>query len=468
MQSPYPSTDRRLPPAPKKSSAWIPFLAGLVFGAITLASSWYFLRDSEVIEQLFTPPVRPYAAYVHSLEQSQLAKSAMGRAWIEAGEKAMQDSVEILPPHLESGYFVPYEQRALSYRIAPKRGQLLSAGLKFTSVIDTPQIFFELFELDTSGQSLPELVAFTDSGHFQLHYEVEEDEVYLLRIQPELLARFSYRLQLVLGASLDFPVAGKDTRAIRSFWGDPRDGGRRKHKGVDIFAARGTPVLAAADGRIRSVRNGGLGGKVVWQRDASQKHSLYYAHLDTQLVRNGQEVKIGDTLGLVGNTGNARFTPPHLHFGIYRRRRGAVDPFPFLFQPPQDPPAIVAADSAILCWHRIRRKSPIYLSPSTKSPLIKEIEAGTPVRLLTAMGKWHLIELEQGEKAYISFRDIISINSSLTKETLDQRTSLHDRPLKGIITEEIAAGTEVEILAQTSRSRYIRTANGKQGWLLEQ
>jgi hypothetical protein len=64
-------------------------------------------------------------------------------------------------------------------------------------------------------------------------------------------------------------------------------------------------------------------------RVADRTISLYYAHLDKQLVEAGQRVKKGDTLGLVGNTGNARFTPSHLHFGIYNYH-GAVDPWPFV------------------------------------------------------------------------------------------------------------------------------------------
>lgn len=58
------------------------------------------------------------------------------------------------------------------------------------------------------------------------------------------------------------------------------------------------------------------GGKVVWMRDEARGMSLYYAHLDSQHVAAGAYVRPGDTLGFVGKTGNARTTPPHLHFGI--------------------------------------------------------------------------------------------------------------------------------------------------------
>jgi len=61
---------------------------------------------------------------------------------------------------------------------------------------------------------------------------------------------------------------------------------------------------------------------------------VYYAHLDEQWVEPGEFVRAGQALGAVGNTGNARTTPPHLHFGVYVRqpgvRGGARDPAEFL------------------------------------------------------------------------------------------------------------------------------------------
>jgi hypothetical protein len=55
-----------------------------------------------------------------------------------------------------------------------------------------------------------------------------------------------------------------------------------------------------------------------------------YAHLSRQAVRTGERVKAGDVIGYVGTTGNARGTPPHLHFGIYALREGPIDPLPFV------------------------------------------------------------------------------------------------------------------------------------------
>jgi peptidoglycan LD-endopeptidase LytH len=89
-------------------------------------------------------------------------------------------------------------------------------------------------------------------------------------------------------------------------------------------------VVSATDGVVTRVGEGGLGGRVVWVWNPARGLLLYYAHLDEQLVRTGEPVRRGDILGTVGNTGNARTTPPHLHFGIYHRGIGAIDPYWFI------------------------------------------------------------------------------------------------------------------------------------------
>ena len=130
------------------------------------------------------------------------------------------------------------------------------------------------------------------------------------------------------GKSLVFPVAGKKSN-IGSFWGADRDGGRRKHQGIDIFAEKGTPVVAISDGIIVERDNTPIGGKILWLRSSDHQLTAYYAHLDQQKVKQGQYVRKGQVIGTVGNTGNARTTPSHLHFGIYKGN-GPVNPLPFV------------------------------------------------------------------------------------------------------------------------------------------
>jgi murein DD-endopeptidase MepM/ murein hydrolase activator NlpD len=90
------------------------------------------------------------------------------------------------------------------------------------------------------------------------------------------------------------------------------------HHGEDIFAPLGTPILAVADGTVFSVGWNDLGGNRLWLRD-EKGNEFYYAHLSaySPLARNGARVRAGDVLGFLGNTGDAEFTPPHLHFEIH-------------------------------------------------------------------------------------------------------------------------------------------------------
>lgn len=129
--------------------------------------------------------------------------------------------------------------------------------------------------------------------------------------------------------AIPVPVQGVAARRIADTFGAPR-GTDRTHAGVDIFAPRGTPVFSSTRGIVASVREGGLGGKQVWVLGPGRERH-YYAHLDDWApgLKPGDLVRPGDALGTVGTTGNARGTPPHLHYGIYGRD-GAYDPLPLM------------------------------------------------------------------------------------------------------------------------------------------
>lgn len=121
------------------------------------------------------------------------------------------------------------------------------------------------------------------------------------------------------------PVAG-NTWFIDS-WHFPRPGGRL-HKGTDMFAARGTPLVAVGDGTVRRGYNA-LGGNTIWL-DADHGNRYYYAHLDSfpEGLVDGQRVSRGQVVGYVGDTGNAPPGAYHLHFGIYPSGFVAVNPYP--------------------------------------------------------------------------------------------------------------------------------------------
>lgn len=137
-------------------------------------------------------------------------------------------------------------------------------------------------------------------------------------------------------AAVAMPVAGLDPRALRDTWHAAR-GASRRHEGIDIFADKGTPVVASTEGIVLRLGETALGGKVVWVMGPGGMHH-YYAHLDGfGSIRAGQRVASGTPLGFVGNTGNARTTPPHLHYGVYGDA-GPVNPYPLLRDDRPAPP----------------------------------------------------------------------------------------------------------------------------------
>lgn len=131
---------------------------------------------------------------------------------------------------------------------------------------------------------------------------------------------------------LPIPVDNIKTRQLKDTWGASRSSGRL-HEGTDIMAPRGTKVLSATEGLIADLRNNNLGGKVIWILGPGGTWH-YYAHLDGHKrgLSVGDYVKKGQVIGYVGNSGNARHTAPHLHYGLYLqgKGRGAVNPYPYL------------------------------------------------------------------------------------------------------------------------------------------
>lgn len=130
-------------------------------------------------------------------------------------------------------------------------------------------------------------------------------------------------------AVLVMPVEGVLVRQVADTWGAPRPGGRA-HEGQDIFAERGTPIYSATRGYAVSIGEGGLGGKKIFVVGAAGRR-YYYAHLDafSETLKPGDYVTPETVIGYVGDTGNAKGTPPHLHFGVYASG-GATNPLPLL------------------------------------------------------------------------------------------------------------------------------------------
>lgn len=135
---------------------------------------------------------------------------------------------------------------------------------------------------------------------------------------------------------LVLPVAGTSTADLVDTFEDPRSGGRTHHA-IDIIAPQGANVVAAAAGTVMKRGTSGRGGKSVYVVSPDTSFVYYYAHLSAYGERSapGTDVKAGDPLGTVGQTGNA--TTAHLHFAIWQVddlsrpwSRRPVNPYPLL------------------------------------------------------------------------------------------------------------------------------------------
>ena len=135
------------------------------------------------------------------------------------------------------------------------------------------------------------------------------------------------------------PVEGIKPEQLQDTFKESRSEGR-VHDAIDIVAPRGTPVLAATDGRVVKLFNSVKGGITFYQLAAAdERYVLYYAHLERYAdgLAEGHVARRGETLGYVGDTGNATPGNTHLHFQIYRvedpKRFWAgenINPYPLL------------------------------------------------------------------------------------------------------------------------------------------
>lgn len=377
----------------------------------------------ERVESLIaTAPPTPHERYARLLRDAGLDEVALGREWLVAADTALVDALAISLPLREEGYYDRSEARAVAWTFTLREGSRLRV-LATQSGMDA-DFFMDLYEV-TNDSTKPfrhleaalspandsVMVAAGDSvrvadslvrlpHEYVIEHEARDSGRYVLRLQPELLRSGRFVITMRVEPILAFPVEGRSNSAVQSFFGADRDAGARSHHGIDIFAARGTPALAATAGTVRSISPNNLGGNVVWLFDSERQQSLYYAHLDSVAVNAGQAVRIGDTVGFVGNTGNARTTKPHLHFGIYRRGRGPVDPWPWV-RTVTLAPAEVRADLGHLgVAGRLRRSTTLYTAPD-KSSASLAVSDSLPVRVMGAAATWYRVQFADGAAGYV-------------------------------------------------------------------
>lgn len=438
-------------------------VGGLLLVLLALLSS---CSKTQTLSALFQKTT-PHDDYARALDRAGLRTAALGQRWQAAAEQALRDSLVVPLPVLETGFFRAEQPTAASYRYQVKAGEQVHIRLTLPPGIAPPQVFVDAFAL-SPGQH-PALLHWaatdtTTAGTLAYSYRADEAGQHLVRVQAELLAAGRYTLRLWRGPSLTtFPVQGRTDQAVGSLWGAERDGGARQHEGVDIFAPRGTPAVAAVAGTVTRVAETAIGGRVVWLTETTTGQHLYYAHLDRQLVQPGQQVRPGDVLGLVGNTGNARTTVPHLHFGIYQSGRGAVDPWPFLHRAdpvPADLPA--TAPNYLSQWVRARGTRPA--TAASNGPNGVPLSAATPLRVLGQQAQRLRVEAPDGRLGYVATRAVAAAQP-LRRFALPAEVEVQAQPTAGAAALAAwPARTPVVVLGRASGYALLRGPAGQEGW----
>lgn len=318
---------------------------------------------------------------------------SLAAQWLRAGEEALQTPVAAPTPYFETGTFSGNAVTVLQFSSIPGRKlkiEIANAG--------SVKIFADLFEQDSAGLKV---LSEADTTKNLLEAESVFGGKYLVRLQPKPGYTGSYQLTLSTAPLIAWPVKAGVPANIGSYWGADRDGGRRAHQGVDIFAKKGSFLVAAADGRAYRVGENNLGGKVIFLRPDHLPVSLYYAHLDSQLVGAGARVNAGDIIGTVGNSGNARNTPPHLHFGIYTNR-GAIDPIGFLQK--ANTPDKNNRNLPAVRKKTVVKRTKLFAIPDNKTPS-QFIPPGDTIFVNGATPNFYRVQTTGGKQGYIARGD---------------------------------------------------------------
>lgn len=400
----------------------------------------------------------PHDAYYSALLRENLRASA--KRWKAEAEQSLSAPLPIPLPYserrlLEADYLQP-----ITFAVDLKVDELIQIDI-FPSINTRAEIFVDVFYVKDAAAE-PTRIGSMATKAQQLKIAAEHNGQYLVRVQPSHAALGLMDIAITSPLRYGFPVDTERKNAVQSLFGVDRDAGARRHEGIDIFAPRGTPVIAAEAGQVTRVGDTARGGKNVWVR--GDQRSFYYAHLDSIAVSAGDRVMRGETLGTVGNTGNAVTTSPHLHFGIYKFAQGAVDPLPLVGRKKSintyTPPVVELAPR----WLSIKTdKANMRSGPSQKATSIASLTTTELVQVHSVAGDWLRVTTGNGTKGFIArsltktpVESILTFTENYTAFYLPDDTS----PVIG----NFSAGDKLPTLGRFGSFVWVKMPGGVYGW----
>lgn len=422
----------------------------LIMLIVLLGAAALYFKDQVLLS--------PHDSYYSALLRENLKATA--ERWRMEAEESLAAPLPISLPYserrlLEADYLQP-----ITFAFDLKMDELIQVNI-FPSINTRAEVFVDVFYVKDAATE-PRRIGSMAAKEQQLKIAAEHAGQYRVRIQPSHTAQGLMDIAITSPLRYGFPVDTERENAVQSFFGGDRDGGARRHEGIDIFAPRGTPVIAAEAGHVSRVGDTPRGGKNVWVR--GDNRSFYYAHLDSIAVSPGDRVRRGDVLGTVGNTGNAVTTDPHLHFGIYKFVRGAVDPLPLVGRKKSvntyTPPLVELAPR----WLSINaEKANVRSGPSLKTAIVASLMRAELVQVDSVAGDWLRVTTGTGTKGFIARRLTETPSESiLTLTENDVAFSLPDdtAPVVG----NFSAGEKLPTLGQFGRFAWVKMPGGVYAW----
>lgn len=422
----------------------------LIILIVLIGAAAFYFKDQVLLS--------PHDSYYSALLREDLKKTA--ERWKMEAEESLAAPLQISLPYSERRLLEAAHLQPITFAFARKADELIQVDI-FPSTNTRSEVFVDVFYVRDAATE-PMRIGSVAAKEQQLRLAAEHTGSYLVRIQPSHTAQGLIDVTITSPLRYGFPVDTERENAVQSLFGVDRDGGARRHEGIDIFAPRGTPVIAAEAGYVSRVGDTPRGGKNVWVR--GDQRSFYYAHLDSIAVSPGDRVMRGEVLGTVGNTGNAITTSPHLHFGIYKFAQGAVDPLPLVGRKKSVNTYTPHVTELAPRWLSINtEKANLRSSPSLKSTAVASLMRTELIKVDSIAGDWLRVTTGNGTKGFIARRlTEIPSESLLTFSENYVAFSLPDdtAPVIG----NFSAGDKLPTLGRFGSFAWVKMPGGVYAW----
>lgn len=416
---------------------------------ILLGAAAFYFKDQVLLS--------PHDSYYSALLRENLRSTA--ERWRSDAEESLSSPLPITLPYGERRLLETHYLQPVTFSIDAKIDQLIQVDI-FPSPNTRVDVFVDIFHVQDAAKLTR--IGSMPAKALTLKLAVEQTGKYLVRIHPSHSAQGLMDVAITSPLRYGFPVDTERENAVQSFFGVDRDGGARRHEGIDIFAPRGTPVIAAEAGMVTRVGDTPRGGKNVWVR--GDQRSFYYAHLDSIAVSPGDRVQRGEVLGTVGNTGNAVTTSPHLHFGIYKFAQGAVDPLPMVGRKKvvdtYNPPAVDLSQR----WLSIKaEKANLRSGPSEKSAVVGSLMRMELMQVDSIAGNWLRVTTGDGMKGFIA-RSLTQVPVESPLTLTEAYTAFYLPDDAAPVLNNFSSGEKISTLGKFGRFLWVKMPGGIYMW----